>query len=308
MINETRLLWKARALLPALRDPTHERLAALVAEHGVDLATAALYLAVRDRHRAFVEEVEAVDPEPDALPRLGGELWIVPAAGWRERPEYGGDGRVLATVAEDLGMSARTLELESLGSIERNGLRLRALLAGAAPRSVLVASVSKGTAELKVALREPGRHREAFWGRLDIGGLPEGTPLLDYARGHGRTWWLLRAMMLLRRVDRGFLDGLAHRTPLLEGPLLHPADVPVASVVGFPLRSHLDGTIARRHGFLSPLGPNDGYGLVLDAMSGSVYPVWGASHYLRTPGLARVLYGVLIALHRRAHASGPSPG
>lgn len=302
MINETRLLWKARELLPSLSEPTHDGLAALVAEHGVDVVTAALFLAVRDRHRAFVEEVDAVEPDPTSLPKLSGELWIVPAAGFRERPEYGGDGGVLATVAEDLGMRARILPMESLGSIERNGLRLRELLAEAPARSIVLASISKGTAELKVALREPGPHREALRARLDVGGLSEGTPLLDYARGHGRTWMILRLMMLLRRVDRGFLDGLAHRTPLLEGPI--HAEVPVASVVGFPLESHLTGTIAERHGFLAPLGPNDGYGLILDAMAGEVYPVWGASHYLRTPGLSRVFYGVLVALCRRVPSTG----
>lgn len=304
MINETRLLWKARELLPALSEPTHEVLAALVAEHGIDLATAALFLAVRQRHAAFVEEVDGVQPDPASLPRLGGDLWIVPAAGWEERPEYGGDGRVLATVAEDLGLTPRTLPMKSLGSIEQNGLRLRELLAEAPARSVVLATISKGTAELKVALREPGPHREALRARLDVGGLSEGTPLLDYARGHGRTWMILRLMMLLRRVDRGFLDGLAHRTPLLEGPVHSPPEVPVVSVVGFPLQSHLEGTIAERHGFLAPLGPNDGYGLILDAMAGEVYPVWGASHYLRTPGLSRVFYGVLAALGRRVASSG----
>jgi hypothetical protein len=290
MINETRLLWKADGVLS---DPSPDGLAALVADRGIDFATAALYAVVRRRHRAFVEAVDAFVPT-EPLPRLPGELWVVPAAGYRERPEYGGDGGLLREIAEDFGLRTRTLDLRSLGPVPENARVLREALASATPRSVVLATLSKGAAELKVALRDPGPHHEALRGWLNIGGLPLGTPLLDVGPSHPKLWLMLRVMTAIRRIERGFLDGLRYRSPLLTGPVDVPPGVPVISVVGFPLRAHLEGTLAERHALLAPLGPNDGYGLCLDAMAhGHVYPVWGASHYLRTPGLSRTFYGIL---------------
>lgn len=293
-LNETRLLWEARALLPEIEPLEHDRLAAAVAKHGIDAVTAALYVLLCDAHRPFVDAVDRFEPVRGSLPALPGELWVVPAAGFRERPEYGGDGSVIRSVAEDFGMPTKTLQTSSLGSIAENAMLLRRFLSEAPPRSVMIVTLSKGAAELKVALREPGPHREALYAWLNVVGLPEGTPLLDYGRSHPSTWMLVRLMMLLRRIQSGFLEGLSHRAPLLRGPVDIPEGMLAVSVVALPLRSHLDGSIAARHGYLSPLGPNDGFGLILDALQpGPVYPVWGASHYLRKPGLSRTFYGIL---------------
>jgi hypothetical protein len=298
-VNETHLLWKAAQALERLGAPTHEALAALVAQEGVDLATAALYLHVRQQHQAFVREVEGYEPAPGQLPTLPAPVWIVPAAGYLERPEYGGDGGVIRSIAHDFGVGTRLVGTRSLGSVADNGQLLRAELAGQPARSVILVTLSKGAAELKVALREPGPHREALAAWVNVGGLPEGTPLLDWGRRHRRTWLVVRLLMLLRRIEGGFVEGLSHRTELLRGPVSMPEGAPTVSVVGFPLRSHLDGTIAQRHGHIGPLGPNDGYGLLLDAMPpGHVLPVWGASHYLRIAGLSRLFYGVFARLAR----------
>ncbi|MBX2796418.1 MAG: hypothetical protein KTR31_02075 [Myxococcales bacterium] len=298
MVNETQLLWEAAERLPQIAPadgsaPSHASMVELTAREGVDLATAVLYQWARREHRAFIDAVDAFQPTPDThLPSLG-TLLVAPAAGWRERPEYGGDGAVLRHIAEDLGMDSGLIELGSTASISANSTVLQQALAQHPPRSVILTTASKAAAELKVALREPGPHRDALGAWVNLGGLLQGTPLLDWGRRHRTTWWLVRLMMMLRQIDTGFIDGLSWRAPLLEGSCDVPEGVPVVTVVGFPLRSHLSGTIATRHGHLAPLGPNDGYGLLLDAMApGHVYPVWGASHYLRTPLLSTVFYGI----------------
>lgn len=298
MVNETRLLWQAAEMMPQVcpahgSPPTHQALVDLTAREGIDLATAVLYQWVRGRHRAFLEAVDALEPAPGTRLSWPGTVLLAPAAGWRERPEYGGDGGVLRDIAGDLGLRTGFLELGSTAPLARNGRVLRAALAQHEPRSVILITVSKAAAELKVALQEPGPHREALAAWVNIGGLPNGTPLLDADRRHVTTYLFARLMMLLRRIEAGFLTDLSWRAPLLAGPCDVPADIPVISVVGFPLQSHLSGTIGARHEHLSPLGPNDGYGLLLDAMvPGHVYPVWGANHYLRTPLLSRVFYGL----------------
>jgi hypothetical protein len=298
-INETHLLWKAAQTLERLGVPTHEALRLLVAQEGIDLATAALYLHVRQQHRAFLEEVEGYEPVAGRLPALSAAVWIVPAAGYLERPEYGGDGGVIRSIVHDFGAETRLVPTRSLGSVADNGRLLREVLAGQPARSVILVTLSKGAAELKVALREPGPPREAVTAWVNVGGLPEGTPLLDWGRRHRSTWLVVRLLMFLRRIESGFVEGLSHRTELLQGPVHLPPGAPTVSVVGFPLRSHLDGTIGQRHGHISPLGPNDGYGLLLDAMPpGHVLPIWGGSHYLRVAGLPRLFYGVFARLAR----------
>jgi hypothetical protein len=304
MVNETRLLWKAAEMLPPLSPadgspPSHEAMVDLTAREGIDLATAVLYLWARQRHRAFIDAVDAFEPTPGARLDLPGTLLIAPAAGWRERPEYGGDGAVIRSIAEDLGIATGLIELGSTASIAHNAALLRRALAEHPASSVILATASKSAAELKVAVREPGAHRDAVKAWVNLGGLLQGTPLLDWGRRHRMTWLFVRLFMLAKGIESSFLDGLSWRTPLLTGPCTLPADIPVINVVGFPLRSHLSGTIAKRHGHLAPLGPNDGYGLLLDAMApGHVYPVWGASHYLRAPLLTKAFYGMFAWLAR----------
>ena len=178
--------------------------------------------------------------------------------------------------------------------------RDRPTIAACPPRSVWLVTLSKGAAEVKLALRDPGPHRDALRAWVNVGGLPNGTPLVDQGYRDPRSWLVAHLLLLSGRAQKGFFYEMFHRTPLLAGPVGVPPDVPTVSVVGFPLSWHLSGTIGRRHAALAPLGPNDGFGLLLDAMvPGAVYPVWGGSHYLRVPMLSRVFYGIFAWLADR---------
>ena len=74
----------------------------------------------------------------------------------------------------------------------------------------------------------------------------------------------------------------------LAGPWRVPSRMRVYHLVGFPLTHHLSGPRARKgHRRLQPLGPNDGGGILLaDVLQwpGLIYPVWGADHYMTSPG------------------------
>ena len=84
---ELALVWQGQL-------PSAEQLAQLTALHGLELATAAFYQAVRcsPRHGRFVRQVE--EQARTATPsRAQLNLLVVPALFYQEKPQFGGDGR-----------------------------------------------------------------------------------------------------------------------------------------------------------------------------------------------------------------------
>jgi hypothetical protein len=70
------------------------------------------------------------------------------------------------------------------------------------------------------------------------------------------------------------------------------------TVAGFPRQRHLSNGFMRRcHRFISAKGPNDGGVLLGDVcrLPGSLYPVWGADHYLRPDNRARAILAAIFA-------------
>jgi len=74
--------------------------------------------------------------------------------------------------------------------------------------------------------------------------------------------------------------------------------VPLVNVIGFPLEQHLSSAMARRqYRRLRPYGPNDGGGIVLaDTLRfpGTLFPIWGADHYLRQPDDLPTRFGQIL--------------
>jgi hypothetical protein len=267
-------------------------LALLSRERGVDHASALLDALLRreERNAALIAAVDRAAPR---RPR-GVRVLIAPAAGYVERPEYGGDGRVAQEAAEGLGLERGVVPLESLGSIAVNVDILRSVLSAEPEDSVILVSLSKGSAEVRLALEDP-RARRSVRGWLNVSGLLRGTPLTDYRPGNRLAYLWGRSLMLLKGVPTAFLNDLGHESAILAGPYTELKGVRVANLIGLPLREHLSGRVASRHRDLARWGPNDGYGLTLDAMhpAGPTYPAWGANHYFQVPGLEAVLAGLL---------------
>ena len=74
-----------------------------------------------------------------------------------------------------------------------------------------------------------------------------------------------------------------------------PPDLPIVNVVGFPLRAELRGRVRDRHARFAQYGPNDGMGILTDAIidPAPVVPVRGADHYFRTPAVVPVVATIL---------------
>ncbi len=277
---------------PRWQDLTEELLRQLAAEHGIDFATALLYdrLVCSPEYGPFLAGLHALTEQAPPARLLNATLVVVPGAFHVEFPHTGADGRLLREEAERFGCRTELVPLASLGSLAQNARALRDhLLTTDGP--VILASLSKGGADVKRALAEPDAG-ETFrnvivW--VNLCGLVHGTPLVDWVRARRlRTWWY-RGLFWLRGFDFAAAAELARGpgTPLDFALRLPPA-LHAIHLVGFPLRRHLSNALARRcHRRLRPLGPNDGAGILLadvGRLPGLLYPVWGADHYLRPGG------------------------
>jgi hypothetical protein len=283
------------ALTPAV-------LAQLTREHGVDFATALWYDRVRraEPHRAFIEEVDALDAEA-ALSTNSARLLVAPAAFWREYPQFGADGAAVLNVARELGMDAEMIRTPSTGSVSENACVIREALAKEEDGSVILASLSKGGADVRMALQQDPALARKVRAWINVCGILHGSPLVDDMLDG--PWWrrlAVRAFLARWRADFGLIRELRHApSPRAAAP----GGVYVVNVVACPLSSHTAGAITRRHRKLAALGPNDGSTLLTDAIvdGGVIYPVWGADHYFRTPDAPELIRRILLHLGASGH-------
>ncbi|MFN8546402.1 MAG: hypothetical protein U0527_00135 [Candidatus Eisenbacteria bacterium] len=178
-----------------------------------------------------------------------------------------------------------------------NARRIAEALRPLPERSCLLVSLSKGGADLRLALeRNPElATRAQLW--IQIGGLVRGTPVVnELTRG---AWWkrgLLRGYLALTAAAPDLVTEMT-RAPgtLLAAPMRVPEGLPIVNVVGFPLAGELRGRVRDRHARFACLGPNDGMGVLADAIidPAPVVPVRGADHYFRTPEVVPVVASIL---------------
>ncbi|HEX4965707.1 MAG TPA: hypothetical protein VF173_33155 [Thermoanaerobaculia bacterium] len=283
--------------------PGAAELREVTAREGIDAATSLLYRSVRESpvHGPFIRRIEETGKQPaPAAWSSQAVLVIVPGAFYRENPRSGADGRVLRAEAERLGLPTDLVPLASTGSLQRNAEILRDWLCKQPARPLILASLSKGGADVKVALREAGAARafENVVAWINLCGILDGTPMAEWLLSWNPGAVLNRLYQRLRGQSLAFLPEMLYGPgQTLDFPLRLPAHVQMISIVGFPLREHLSRGIARRcHRRLTPLGPNDG-GLVLAdvcALPGFVYPLWGADHYLQPKSGVRELVGAIL--------------
>jgi hypothetical protein len=269
---------------------TQPVLARLAAKQGLDFATALLYDRLRrsDRHGPFIRRVNALVANSPCFPRqLDLLLAVAPGAFYQELPGTGGDGRKLREAVAAYGCRTAVIPTRSMGTVAENGRIIRDWLGQRSGERILLASLSKGAADIKAALAPPGSEA-AFapvvaW--LNVSGLPNGSPLANWLFERRLTTLFYQAAFWWKGLDFAVVRQMAWGPgSVLDFPWRLPAHLQLITVVGFPLRRHLcTASLRRYHRRLAPRGPSDGLALLADAcaLSGLVYPVWGVDHYLR---------------------------
>ncbi len=286
----------------------------LAASEGVDFVTALLYHRLRhsDEHGRFIRAVENMPEAPEPR-RHPGEMTvaIVPGAFYAEHPETGADGRFVHEAATRLGCRTSLVPLLSFGPLRENARRLLDWLDRQPAQPMVLVSLSKGGAEVRLALEDHSaadrfRHVVAW---INLSGVVRGTAVVDWLVRHRLNALGVRLLFAWKGYSYSALHELKRWPGILHGDIQLPAELLAIHVYGFPLIRHLSRPVARRgHRRLASLGPNDG-GLSLLAdlvgLPGRIYPVWGADHYLRPAwdfdGVLRRMF-LYVAEHRLASA------
>jgi hypothetical protein len=276
--------WEPARTLESLDAAT---LAELTRRRGVDWATALLFqrITASPRHGPFIRQIESLRATPP-VNVTPGHLLVVPGAYYAEYPHVGGDGRFVREPAATLGFSSAMVPCRSVAPLAESAACVIATLL-AQERPVILVSLSKGSADVKLALRDP-RAADAFghvtaW--IDLSGLTEGTPVVDRVLDSALLSLAARALFHFRGHDYAFLRDLSTRPNApLAGDLRVSPPITTIHIAGFPMKRHLSTRLTRRHHRrLAARGPNDGNMLLagLLARAGFIYPIWGSDHYLR---------------------------
>ena len=282
----------------------------IAAREGIEFATALAYDRVlrETRNKAFFDLVvqsSAQRIDPEVL------FAIVPGAFYQVHQHSGADGARLMRILRSAGARVEMVPLGNFGRVQENARMIADWLGGKRGQKIVVLSLSKGSADVKVALRERPELVEKILGWVSLSGISNGTALVDWL---GRQRWRMvgiRFYFWWRRLEMAALEDLRTNGSLEEWGSARE-ELPLVNVCGFPLTRHLTHRWAPKgYRRLARLGPNDGGGILLGEVTqrpGIVFPVWGADHYL-TPSwdceaqLRTVLALVAAGALRRRHAS-----
>ena len=179
--GESRLLATAASSYPDLgfEHCTHGQLRAIVKREGIDFATAVLFDRIR-RVPGNTGLIRALETATfDGMTDFArGRLLIVPALFYRERPEIGGDGAVVAQAARAAGLDVEVLPVGSGTTARENAMQLRDLLPRRISGPTVVVSLSKGCADLRLAFERMAVPKGLrAW--VLVSGLLRPTPAID---------------------------------------------------------------------------------------------------------------------------------
>ncbi len=281
---------------------TRDALQTIACDKGIDFATALLFdrLVRSPEHGPFIDRIDRLRQQDGGM-RLPGDILVavVPGAFYREHPETGADGRAIRDAAEAIGCRTARVPIDSMGLPSANGATLHEWLLAHRDEQVILVSLSKGGADVKMALAQPDA-TEAFEGViawLNVGGMVDGSPMVTWGLQRPLYRWLVKFLFWLRGRDFRFIRDLREHDGPLASELRIPEHLRTIHMIGFPLKRHLSTTRARRwHRRLEHRGPNDAVIVLGDVcrLPGSVLPIWGTDHYLQSGWDAQRLVTALL--------------
>lgn len=305
-VDEVGLAWKAETCVSALSGeiPNTTQLQALTTEHGLDLATMVFYRALlaSPAHGDFVREVDGSATEP--RPRTAApSLLIVPAMFHRERPDLGGDGRLIASIARACGFAVATAPTLSRGSVSENAAIIRAALDAHRGTPLWIFSLSKGGGEVRRALQQPPLNgkRPHVRGWINASGIVRGSHFIDHMLASPARRLRARAFCLALGTSYAGAQELRTTHPFWRDVFIPPREMTVINLVGVPLGCHVQKGLVGRYRRLGQLGPNDGFVLLPETLiePGLIYPIWGSDHLFRSPQVSPLLYRLFNLLQDR---------
>lgn len=295
----------------AAQSPRHNCLAELTPEvlrnvsqqEGIDFATALLFdrIVRSPEHRPFVERMQELQQRDSAAAsRIDATVAFVPGAFYVEHPQTGADAAVLLTEAAGFGCPTARIPTLSIGTTAENGRIICAWLSGQTADRIILVSLSKGGADVKMALAEPDA-KQAFrnvvaW--INLGGILQGSPMVAWTLSRRLPSLFCRLLFWIRGRDYQFVRDLDRRAgSTLDFELRPPEHMRLIHVAAFTLPRHTSSRRARRwYRRLSSFGPNDSVMMLADIgkLPGLILPVWGTDHYLQSRWNSRSLFAALL--------------
>jgi hypothetical protein len=277
--------------------PDARRLSEVMGSEGIDFATMLFYQAIHASplHGEFVRLIDGL-PASAATGPVAGKLLIVPAMFYRERPALGGEGRLVAEVARSCGLEAEILPVSSRGSVTENQRFVWEALVRETRDDLWLFSLSKGGAEVRLALESHAGHAalRKIRGWINVSGLVRGTHYIDSMLGSAPGRLRARAFCLALGMSYEGVKELRTTHRYWRDPPEPPAGMTVINLVGVPLLCHIQEGLVARYRRLSRFGPNDGFVLLPESivLPGLIYPIWGSDHLFRSPQVSPLLYRV----------------
>lgn len=297
---ERATLFREYGSLPSLN---HAALQLITKRHGVDFATALLFdrFTKSPGHSQFISRINLLRATtPFMPPKIDARIVIVPGALYEERPDMGGDGRIIRELADDFGLQTDLIPLASLGSVRNNAALIANWLRKHKSETMVLVSLSKGGTDLKMALSEPNAF-ELFpniraW--INVCGPLHGSQMANWILESPLRTFFFRCQFRFQKRDFQFITDLRRdRNGGLNSKIEAPSHVKMLSLIGFPLQGQMTTRLSRFcHRTLARFGPNDGTTLLADLhhVQGEIYPAWGMDHYFRPASEAKKLIGATL--------------
>ena len=261
----------------------------------VDKAAAVFYTRVlrEPKNKQFYEyligkEKELIKATPD-YSDLNVLLALVPGAFYEDNTSIGADGAKLRELVVKMGLKEDLIRVEQTGSVYRNAeiicdyLKNRNDVDG-----IILASVSKGSSDIKMALQKCGDqpYFKKVVGWYNIGGINKGSVLVNALNDDWVNKWEARTYFCLNGYDwEGVQTMRADKGSPLDFELQLPEQILLINVVGVPTFRFVTNRARPYYEYLIRYGPNDGVSLLSDTYmpGGITWVSWRNDHYFTWP-------------------------
>jgi len=254
--------------------PSRDELKAIARNFSVDFA--ALFLADRllndECNRQLNERFERLLSDDTALDAsLAASYQILFVPGWHyiENGQMtGADFAEPRALATRMGFENYLVPLPQTGAVEESARVLAAAIArhSRSGKQIILAGASSAGPVIHLTLGELLQEEElesvAAW--LNIGGILQGTPFIDYFAKRPQRW-LFDAYVRLKGFDKNAILSMSTAPSRQRFARLRLApDIVVVNYMGIPLSGQLGQYSKTGYRMLRPDGPNDGLALLTD--------------------------------------------
>lgn len=273
-----------------------QQLRNIQAQHGIELATAMLYESIlKSEHHTFINKINNYPATP-IKPSKDIKLLLVPGLFYKEAPEVGADGEIIARIASSSGFKVEKLNLHSKGNLKKNhNLILNAIKNEKHP-NVWIFALSKATAEVKQIFDKHLINKPTnIKGWVNISGIWNGTHLANHMlsnlakRAYRKSLYSITGVSYkaLQELQTHHIRWLKNKKP--------PESLDIINIFALSLLSVVHPTLIKQYKVLSKYGPNDGV-VAFDDISkiyGKIYPIWGSDHYMHNLKFSALTYKLL---------------